>query len=117
MDDISVRSILQMGNGRILEKVDYELPRLIENLFDPNTKATAKRKMTITLEFSADENRENIVVDTAVKLSLVPTQPTRVALYAHDREHIVDMTPQVPGQVSFAGETQPEPSKLRLINL
>ena len=50
MENIEAHSILQMGNGRILEKVDYELPKLLENLFNPNTKATGKRKMTITLE-------------------------------------------------------------------
>lgn len=117
MENLAVRSILQMGNGRILEKVDYELPRLMQNLFDPNTKATAKRKMVITLEFSADEERENITVDTTVKLSLVPPHATRISLHAASQDHIYDMTPQVPGQVDFGGETQPEPAMMRLINL
>lgn len=44
------RSILQMCRGAFQERVDYEMPHLMENIFDPNTAAKAKRKVTITLE-------------------------------------------------------------------
>lgn len=43
------RSILQMCRGAFQERVDYEMPHLMENIFDPNTAAKAKRKVTITL--------------------------------------------------------------------
>ena len=32
-------SILQMAQGAFQERVDYEMPRLIENILDPNTSA------------------------------------------------------------------------------
>lgn len=38
------RSILQMCRGAFQERVDYEMPHLMENIFDPNTAAKAKRK-------------------------------------------------------------------------
>ena len=41
------RSILQMCRGAFQERVDYEMPHLMENIFDPNTAAKAKRKVTI----------------------------------------------------------------------
>ena len=41
------RSILQMCRGAFQERVDYEMPHLMENIFDPNTAAQAKRKLTI----------------------------------------------------------------------
>ena len=37
------RSILQMCRGAFQERVDYEMPHLMENIFDPNTAAKAKR--------------------------------------------------------------------------
>ena len=40
------KSILEMSMGVILERVDYEMGRVLDNIIDPNTKATAKRKIT-----------------------------------------------------------------------
>lgn len=51
----SQRSIMQMCRGAFQERVDYEMPRLIENILDPNTSAKAKRKVTITLELCPDD--------------------------------------------------------------
>ena len=34
-------SILEMARGAITERVDYVVGRVIENILDPNTKATA----------------------------------------------------------------------------
>ena len=39
-------SIMQMARGAFEERVDYEMDRVIQNILDPNTKATAKRKIT-----------------------------------------------------------------------
>ena len=44
------KSILQMARGAIMERADYEMSRLLANILDPNTSATAKRKLTLTLE-------------------------------------------------------------------
>ena len=36
--------------GAILERVDYEMGKVIDNILDPNTKPTGKRKITVGLE-------------------------------------------------------------------
>lgn len=38
-------SILQMARGAFIERVDYEMAKVIQNILDPNTKATAKRNI------------------------------------------------------------------------
>lgn len=43
-------SILQMAQGAFQERVDYEMQRCVDNILDVNTKATAKRKITLTIE-------------------------------------------------------------------
>ena len=43
-DQLNKKSILEMSMGAILERVDYEMGKVMDNILDPNTKATAKRK-------------------------------------------------------------------------
>lgn len=45
-------SIMSMARGAFEERVDYEMDKVIQNILDPNTKATAKRKITLTIELT-----------------------------------------------------------------
>ena len=42
------KSMLDMANGAIKERVDVEMPRIIKNIMDVNTNATKPRKMMLT---------------------------------------------------------------------
>lgn len=42
-------SILQMARGAIMERIDYEMTKVVDNILDPNTEATAKRKVQLPL--------------------------------------------------------------------
>ena len=61
------KSILQMARGAIMERADYEMSRLLANILDPNTSATAKRKLTLTLELKPDDDRQTITVSCIAK--------------------------------------------------
>lgn len=50
-------SIMSMARGAFEERVDYEMDKVIQNILDPNTKATAKRKITLTIELTPDDER------------------------------------------------------------
>jgi hypothetical protein len=43
------KSILEMSMGGILERVDYEMGKVLENILDPNTKATAKGEVIVMM--------------------------------------------------------------------
>lgn len=58
-----------IADGGLQEKLDHELEKVFDNILDLNTEAKAKRKVTITLTMSANEERT--VVDTVIK----PTMP------------------------------------------
>ena len=61
MNDIySKKSILQMARGAIQERADYEITKILDNILDPNTSATAARKLTITLTLKPDDTRQTI---------------------------------------------------------
>lgn len=53
MAEENIKSIVQMARGAIEERIDLEMTKILENILDPNTKATAKRKLTVTFDFFA----------------------------------------------------------------
>ena len=111
------KGILEMARGAFLERADYEMKRVVENILDPNTKATAKRKITMTLTLTPDDRRENLTTSFEAKSMLAPTSPVVTALYvagedSHGIPQIVEMTPQIPGQMSLDGSEQEHPAIL-----
>ena len=111
-------SIMSMARGAFEERVDYEMDKVIQNILDPNTKATAKRKITITLTFAPDDYRQQIGMDAQAKTTLAPIQPVRTSLCitkARDGSLLLaEMTPQVPGQVDMDGDETPMPAMARV---
>ena len=73
-------SILQMAQGAFQERVDYEMQRCVDNILDVNTKATAKRKITLTIELTPDDDRRQIRVNVVAKATLAATNPVATAL-------------------------------------
>lgn len=117
MNDNQKKSILQMARGAILERADYETTRIMENILDVNTKATAKRKLTITLEFIPDDERQTVVINCVAKSNLAPTNPVITSLYVADDDNVVEMVPQIPGQFAIDEAEQEEPPVLKLIKM
>ena len=74
-------SIMSMARGAFEERVDYEMDKVIQNILDPNTKATAKRKITLTIELTQDDERRTIGVSVTAKSTLAATNPVATALY------------------------------------
>ena len=68
-------SIMSMARGAFEERVDYEMDKVIQNILDPNTKATAKRKITLTIELTPDDERRTIGVSVTAKSTLAATCP------------------------------------------
>lgn len=113
-------SILKMAKGAFEERVDYEMNRVIDNILDNNTKATAKRKITLTIEFVPDDERKMISVAVTAKSQLCPTNPVNTSLYITADNNtgemvVAEMVPQIPGQVSMEGQIQESPKLLKLV--
>lgn len=115
MNEDTKRSILEMARGAFLERTDYEMSRILENILDANTSATAKRKLTITLELKPDDDRQTIAVSCVAKSTLAPTNPVVTSLYVADDDNVVEMVPQVPGQYGLDGTVQDAPPSLKII--
>ena len=109
------KSILQMAHGAIQERADYEITKILDNILDPNMSATAARKLTITLTLKPDDTRQNIAVGVVAKSALAATNPVTTSLYVADEDTIVEMVPQVPGQLGVDGAEQDAAPMLKLI--
>lgn len=113
------KSILEMGRGAIMERVDYEMAKVIKNILDENTKATGVRELTVKVKFTPDDKRKVIKVDTVASSKLQPTNSIVTALYLDKDQNgdfgAVEMVPQIPGQMNISGNEQEEPAKLRMI--
>ena len=112
------KSILEMSRGAILERVNYEMGKVIDNILDPNTKPDAKRKLTLTLELTPSADRKTITVHTTAKSTLVATDPVTTGLFITSQPGtgemlVAEMVPQIPGQLDFGGGEQESPNILK----
>jgi len=117
----TAKGILDMAKGAFQERADYEMSRIVENILDANTDPKTKRKLTLTLELVPDSKRETVVVNVSAKSTLAPTSPVVTSLYIAGRDDdgaptVIEMTPQIPGQLDVTGREQEEPPMLRLVS-
>lgn len=104
-EQLDKKSILEMSMGAILERVDYEMGKVIDNILDPNTKPTGKRKITVGLELIPSADRKTITVQTTAKSTLVPTDPITTSLYITNQR----WCPRSPGSWGWTAENRTGP--------
>ena len=117
--DTDVRSsLLQMAKGAIQERVDYEVTRVVDNLLDMNTEAKAKRKVTLNIIMTTDDDRRVVKVEASAKSTLAPVTPIGTSLVITADKNgemmLAEIIPQVPGQISMTGEEQEAPKILKI---
>lgn len=67
-------NLSELANGAIQEKLNGELEKIFNNIHDPNTKAKEKRAITIKLEFTPDDNRKVINLNSSFNSKLAPVR-------------------------------------------
>ena len=95
-----------IAEGGLQEKLNNELEKVFDNILDLNTEAKAKRKITITLTMSSNEERT--VVDTVmdVKAKLAPQNAVATTIlvgrdFDTGQVHANELKSTVPGQMYF----------------
>ena len=111
-------SLLQMAKGAIQERVDYEVSRVVDNILDMNTEAKVKRKVTLTIVMTPDEDRQVVKIEASAKSTLAPVTPVGTSLVitadGNGEMILAEIVPQVPGQLSLAGQEQEAPKILKI---
>ena len=107
MNENTIKSILEMNSGAILERANREAAKVQENIEDPNTDWKRKRKIQITLVFEASADRETVQMETEVKTTLAPMMPVTTTVYMVRDDQgdpmIVEAVRQTPGQLDMDG--------------
>ena len=118
MDTDARSSLLQMAKGAIQERVDYEVTRVVDNLLDMNTEAKAKRKVTLNIIMTTDDDRRVVKVEASAKSTLAPVTPIGTSLVITADKNgemmLAEIIPQVPGQISMTGDEQEAPKILKI---
>jgi len=113
------KSILEMAQGAIMEQVNVEVSRIVDNILDPNTDAKKKRQLVLTVDFTPSSDRSAVVVSATAKSKLLPNNAIQTTLYvgadaSTGEIQAVEMVPQIPGQQGFDGTIQQEPKIMKI---
>ena len=116
---VETKSILEMAQGAIMEQVNQEVGKIVDNILDPNTDAKKKRQLSLTVDFTPSADRSTVVITATAKSKLLPNNSVQTTLYvgadsSTGEIQAVEMVPQVPGQQSFDGTIQEEPKILKI---
>lgn len=103
MNKINLQDIV---GGQLQAKFERSFEKVIENLQDPNTSFKIKRGITIKLDFTQDENRDDVSVSVLVSEKLAPQQGMETKFYigkdlATDEVYAEEYGKQVRGQMNF----------------
>ncbi len=69
----------EIAGGALQEQFGKAFERVIDNLADPNTSYKEARKITVTLKFTQNEQRDDVVCDVSVTEKLAAQAATRTA--------------------------------------
>ncbi|PKR85035.1 replication terminator protein [Heyndrickxia camelliae] len=68
------------ADGALSERFNQELQKILENIADPNTDASKKRKLTVTVTLKADEKRDVVLSTVVAKSTLAPAKQIEAKL-------------------------------------
>ena len=108
MNKISI-DLDKLADGAVREKFNNALNEVTKNILDPNTKATAKRTITLKLTFEPGEDREiaDVTVDYSTKLASVKGVATRFVIGTDGSDVIAsEYKKQIPGQTVMKVEEE-----------
>ena len=91
----------ELMDGALTERFNYEMERVLQNVFDPNTNPKAKRQIQIVIDITPNERRDAAEFKVDVKSKVAQT----VMLYQDDDGNVTatELTGQLPGQVDMDG--------------
>jgi hypothetical protein len=112
-------SITELAQGAVKERINYEVPKILDNIQDLNTRADKKRTLTITIDFIPSVDRRQTVLNFTVKSKLESTSPIQTAIVigpdANGEIIAVELVPELPGQRNLFGGEQEQPKVLKMV--
>ena len=103
----------KFANGAFTSQINRELEKVTENIQDPNTDATAKRRITVVIEFKPNEARNFVTTGVQAKSTLAQALGAVTALnmgkdLKTGEVEAVEIGNQIPGQMSIDDVETPQ---------
>lgn len=97
----------ELMDGALTERFNYEMERVLQNVFDVNTNPKAKRQIQIIIDIAPNERRDAAEFKVDVKSKLAPPMAVAqtVMIYRDDYGNVTatEITNQVAGQIDMEG--------------
>ena len=102
-----------LAGGAFAEKLNDALMKVADNIQDPNTEATKKRTITVSLNFTPNKSRQMVRTQIAVTTKLAATEEidTQMIMGRNMRTGKIELAEydgQIRGQMSFNDMPQQE---------
>lgn len=99
------------AGGKFSEQVNKAMEEVTQNIQNPNTDATAARKITVTITLKPNEARNFITTSMAVKTTLAPAVGIVTAMnmgknLRTGEVEAVEVGNQIPGQMTMRLDTE-----------
>lgn len=94
------------ANGAFTTQVNRAIEEVTKNIQDPNTEATTARKITITIGFKPNQERNFVATGVQTKTTLAPALGAVTAMsmgkdIKTGRVEAIEIGNQIPGQISL----------------
>lgn len=108
------------ANGAFTEQINRAIEVVTKNIQDPNTDATAARKITVTIAFKPNEKRDFVATGVQTKVALAPALGAVTAMsmgkdIRTGEVQAVEIGSQIPGQLSI-DEMQEQPQMVQTVD-
>lgn len=114
MPFMPIEKLDNLMGGAMQEKFRVALAEVLANVRDPNTQATAKRVITLTIIIAPNANRDTAQMEVSVKTKTAPSVPAETTIYLdYNDDGLVTATEkldQIPGQINMDGTETPLPN-------
>ncbi|QOV18935.1 hypothetical protein INP51_14015 [Blautia liquoris] len=110
------------AGGAFTTQINRELKKVTENIQDPNTDATAKRKITVVIEFKPNDDRNFVTTGVQAKATLAPALGAVTAIsmgrdIKTGEVEAVEIGSQIPGQMSIEDVESDQTEDVKKVDL
>ena len=74
-------SLDELGRGAVIEMFDEALEQVLDNIDNPNTEPSKKRKIVVEVSMKPDKTRSVVETDVSVKTTLAAPKPLETLLH------------------------------------
>lgn len=106
----------RLAGGAFAEKLNEALMQVAENIQNPNTEATTKRQINISIKFAPNKSRQviNTQISVTTKLAATEAIDTQMVMGVNMRTgqiEIAEYDGQIRGQMNLSDFTEEEPQQ------